>query len=257
MESKHPKSEHLEGIEYLNSFKGTNTSTDETSKRKAALDRAWSNRDFEIDKYWSRATYFWAFIAATFAGYIAVSSGAMDAGLKRHLGFMINCMGIIFSTAWVMVNAGSKQWQENWEKHIDMLEDEVTGPIYKTVLDGRSYSVSKINKTVSIFVLIIWILLALRGLYTEFYQTAPVKSIRQAMYAAISTSKPEYHITVVITLVATLLCLLYMIARGKTKKSEDRDEFFFTRRDIEYKETKATPPPPAPPEQKPKNAKHS
>ena len=29
-------------------------------------------RKFEIDLYWKRAAYFWAFIAATFAGYFAL-----------------------------------------------------------------------------------------------------------------------------------------------------------------------------------------
>ncbi len=39
------------------------------TKIGAALERAWKNRDFEIDKYWSRATYFWTFIASAFVGY--------------------------------------------------------------------------------------------------------------------------------------------------------------------------------------------
>jgi hypothetical protein len=29
-------------------------------KLEKALEPAWMNRDYEIDKYWSRATYFWA-----------------------------------------------------------------------------------------------------------------------------------------------------------------------------------------------------
>lgn len=34
-----------------------------------ALALALDIRKFEIDLYWKRATYFWAFIAAAFAGY--------------------------------------------------------------------------------------------------------------------------------------------------------------------------------------------
>jgi hypothetical protein len=62
----------------------------------------------------------------------------------------------VFSVGWWLVNVGSKKWQENWEKHIDLLEDLVTGPIYKTVLNEKGYSVSKINLIVSQFVSVIW-----------------------------------------------------------------------------------------------------
>lgn len=131
-------------------------------KLELALERAWYNRDFEIDKYWSRATYFWAFIAATFAGYIGVmASDKIKPHFQTELAFIIICMGLVFSTSWLMVNIGSKKWQENWEKHIDMLEDAVTGPIYKTVWNKRAFSVSKINIYISGFVIGIWFLLAI------------------------------------------------------------------------------------------------
>lgn len=133
-----------------------------TCKYKEALSRAWKNRDFEIEMYWKRATYFWIFLATTFAGYFALLTvdiykveNKMDIYL---LELIIICLGIGFSWSWVLVNRGSKKWQENWEAHIDLLEDKVTGPIYKVVKDknGYNYSVSKINEYVSIFVLIIW-----------------------------------------------------------------------------------------------------
>ena len=123
---------HLLEDEYYSPFEENNA--DGKKKRIAALERAWQNRDFEIDKYWSRAAYFWAFIASAFAGYI---STANSDNLKKfpELPFIIICLGLVFSVAWLLVNIGSKKWQENWEKHIDMLEDEVTGPLYKTVLN--------------------------------------------------------------------------------------------------------------------------
>ena len=208
-------------------------------KKVAALERAWKNRDFEIDKYWSRATYFWAFIAATFAGYIAIyAAQAMDAALKKHLGFMVNCMGIIFSLAWVLVNFGSKKWQENWEKHIDMLEDDITGPLYKTVINKTSHSVSRINISVSFFVLAIWLILAAVEIHSEWI---------------LPKGTPDYIIisTLVVTLAATLLMLLSNI-------SSSGKEFDFNRRRKKYKRpAPPPPPPPPPPEQKPKNVKHS
>ena len=39
--------------------------------RTKALERALDIRKFEIDLYWKRAAYFWTFIAATLAGFIA------------------------------------------------------------------------------------------------------------------------------------------------------------------------------------------
>lgn len=83
--------------------------------------------------------------------------------------FLIICLGLVFSFAWYLVNKGSKFWQENWEKHIDMTEDSVIGPLYKTTISKESYSsfwvptkayaasVSKINQILSLFVFLIWL----------------------------------------------------------------------------------------------------
>jgi hypothetical protein len=151
-------------------------------KLEAALNRAWKNRDFEIDKYWSRATYFWAFIASTFVGYVAIITSDRKEQQLAELPFLMTCLGLIFSVAWVLANIGSKKWQENWEKHIDMLEDRVTGPIYKTVLNKGGYSVSKINLVVSLFIMVIWACLWVNNIVpwgSEFKQWrfAPLKSV--------------------------------------------------------------------------------
>lgn len=124
-----------------------------------ALERAWKNRDFEIDKYWSRATYFWAFIASTFAAYLAIFSSKLDGNTKFLLSFIIIIVGLFLSIAWNLVTIGSKKWQENWEKHIDLLEDSYTGPLYKTVLNKETYSVSGINQIVSKFIISLWVFL--------------------------------------------------------------------------------------------------
>lgn len=70
--------------------------------------------------------------------------------------------------AWLLANLGSKKWQQNWENHIVALENEKTGPLYKTVLNARSYSVSKINIRVNIVVLIIWIFIGWEFLYKNY-----------------------------------------------------------------------------------------
>ena len=151
-------------------------------KKKTAIEHALDIRKFEIDLYWKRATYFWAFIGATLAGYGAVQ--ALSIETKNDLSVILACLGIVFSFGWFCVNKGSKQWQENWENHVDLLEDDVTGPLYKVVLrrpkpkgikkrishiiTGPSkFSVSKINQMISLYVTILWIILLIKSL-TEF-----------------------------------------------------------------------------------------
>jgi hypothetical protein len=141
-------------------------------KVKMALDHALDIRKFEIGLYWRRATYVWTLIAATFAGYFAVLS-AEHMEDKRFNAYVIASVGFVFSVAWLLTNRGSKYWQENWESHVDMLEDTIAGPLYKTVLQradlGRglkgsiigpaAYSVSQINQWVSAFTIFIWTVL--------------------------------------------------------------------------------------------------
>jgi len=144
-------------------------------KEVKALERAQDIRKFEIDLYWRRATYFWTFIGATFAGFLAIQ--ASEAQNKQDLSVILSCLGVVFSFAWLCVNRGSKFWQENWEKHVDVLEDEVTGPLYKVVMSRNlddytrsekvrdwitgpsDLSVSKINQLISLYVFILWVLL--------------------------------------------------------------------------------------------------
>lgn len=143
------------------------TADDIASKR---LEKILDIRKFEIGLYWQRATYFWTFIAATLTGY-GLTVTAKDANQENliRFQFLIICFGLVFSFAWFLVNKGSKFWQENWEKHLDMTEDSVIGPLYKTTISKESYSslwiptsayaasVSKINQILSLFVFTIWL----------------------------------------------------------------------------------------------------
>ncbi len=134
-------------------------------KREAALNRVWENRDIEIQIYWKRATYFWTFIAVSLVGYISLITSSSFTELKTsfpQIEYLVINLGLVFSTSWVLVNAGSKRWQNNWENHIKALEDDITGPVYKVSCKEGSYSVTNINFTVSIFVTALWVLLGVR-----------------------------------------------------------------------------------------------
>lgn len=156
-----------------------NASAGVNSIRATALGHALDIRKFEIDLYWRRASYFWAFIGAALAGYVAIQ--AADPPGKAGPSVLLSCLGLVFSFAWFLANRGSKYWQENWENHVDMLEDDVTGPLYKVVLSRKrpegfgavlehgltgpsAFSVSKINQLLSLFVTVIWIVLIFASL---------------------------------------------------------------------------------------------
>lgn len=204
--------------EYDNKF---DTKKPDSKKLKAAFDQVSDIRKFEIELYWKRAGYFWALIAVAFAGYFAILS-SQNIPSKFFLSFIVGIIGFVFTFAWHLVNRGSKYWQENWENHLDLLEDEITGPLYKTLLERPSLeplseklvtgplcvSVSKINQWVSVFVLFVWILLVAYSVY----RTSATLSVSQHDWLVICT-----HIIVIV--VALLSCFL-MVSRGKTHKGE-------------------------------------
>ena len=157
-----------------------------TDRHLRAFSQVADIRKFEIDMYWKRASYFWTIIAVTFTGFFALSA-TNDFPYKNISLLLLSSMGMVFTFSWFLVNRGSKYWQENWENHLDLMEDQVTGPLYKTVLerptkdelksiktDGNEpkvdkidkyftgpekFSVSKINQWVALYTLTIWFIL--------------------------------------------------------------------------------------------------
>jgi hypothetical protein len=160
---------------------------------EAALRTAHDIRKFEIELYWKRASYFWTFIAAAFAGYFLL---AKDIKTAPDTVFIVACLGFVFSLAWYLVNRGSKTWQRNWEMQVDLLEDQVTGPLYKTVLnrrkerfwslaEGYPYSPSRLNHLLNVFVVIVWAGLALRTVVNPVWATS-LQRITAAISGAIA-----------------------------------------------------------------------
>lgn len=91
-------------------------------KAERAFEKAWSTRNFEIEMYWKRATYFWAFIASTFVGYFALVSSENYVKPDRfnHVEvYFLICIGFVLSLAWHLTNIGSKTWQRHWEGVVD------------------------------------------------------------------------------------------------------------------------------------------
>lgn len=172
--------EPLSQQEYKNAF------SDEV--REKALNVALDIRKFEIELYWKRATYFWTFIAAALAAFGAIQASSV--ATKTDLSVILSCLGVVFSFGWLAVNRGSKHWQENWENHVDMLEDKEIGPLYKVIITRSSprgtgewlthsitgssqISASKVNQIISLYVSILWVGLLLYSL-PKFNIDAPI-----------------------------------------------------------------------------------
>lgn len=199
--------------------------------RKEALKNILDIRKFEIELYWKRATYFWAFIGATFAGYVTLSNS--DTPNNKSL-YAIILLGIVFSLCWYLVNRGSKYWQLNWEKHLDAIEDPEIGPLYKTTIarnyyKGRWYvlygpypfSVSKINILLSFFVLLLWMLFLIDFIYSN----------NTLFSINFGTNFSYYGYSSLLELIA-IAGILVFGQTGKLKKDEFRTHINFDKRSI-------------------------
>ena len=130
-------------------------------------------------------------------------------------------LGIVFSFGWLCVNRGSKFWQENWEFHLDMLEDKIDGPLYKVVISRHrpvgterffhflagptKFSVSKINQLISLFVTLMWLCLL-------YYSLPPFRFGSSIMDSLLLINR-EYAVLIAITM-ATCVGFLWLGKRS-------------------------------------------
>lgn len=167
--------------EYLSRFRDTRDINGKViSHKEEALKQALENRRAEIDLYWRRTAHFWTISAVALAGYIKVSSDRHH--FEPFVSGLIAGVGLVLAVAWYLANKGSKFWQENWENHVAILSEDIIGPIYTYILSrdngltgednfhDKKYwsslidptkpspiSVSKINQTVSLFFVLVWL----------------------------------------------------------------------------------------------------
>ncbi|MCR9081194.1 MAG: hypothetical protein NXH89_02160 [Cyclobacteriaceae bacterium] len=213
---EHPKElDRIESIEdYLNHFVKGLKGEVKQKKLNGAYKIAWESKSFEIELYWNRATYFWTLVVPTFAGYFAIQ-GSKALTSKPELEYYVVCIGFIISLAWVLVNLGSKTWQRHWEAHVDILEDQIAGPIYKIVSTDTTFSVSKINEIVSRFFVLIWFLLGWK--YWNTYELTIDFKGELKMDIALATGGVAYFVFII----------FFGYGRGYFK---ERDYKFFYRR---------------------------
>ncbi|HME35041.1 MAG TPA: hypothetical protein VKF84_07370 [Candidatus Sulfotelmatobacter sp.] len=181
-------------------------------RAKNALKVSLEIRKFEIELYWTRAAYFWAFLAVMLGAYFALLAEKEPSEERAEARLTVLCLGIIFSTAWYFVNRASKYWQENWENHLDLLENNENGPLYKTILKAKDlsfwrlsgpydFSVSKLNQLLSLIVVVLFVLLLGRTLLRYYKVGFPLD--------------PFVNIVLVLTLLAVWALWKY----GRTRQA--------------------------------------
>ena len=148
---------NLDEYKELMGFNSKETDNEKEKLDKPKYEKAYETaekiRQFEIGLFWHRATFFWAFITAIYTAYFNVLTKMykIDCNgcfIYQHGSFpliILSALGLFFCFSWLLSSKGSKHWQENWENHLDLLEDNITGPLYKTYKAGKAYSESKIT----------------------------------------------------------------------------------------------------------------
>ena len=144
-----------------------------------ALKRAEEIRDFEISLYWTRSAYFWGFQAVFFATVGLISQGLVNAQNRSTednifsyiLLIIIGISGAMISHVWRSMLDGAKFWQDNWERHIDVLEDAISGPLSTTYFVNTEtlrrdpnfspVSVTQANSYIAWFMTLAWLSLVI------------------------------------------------------------------------------------------------
>ena len=126
---------------------------------KAALERAHDIRKFEISLYWQRSFFFWGFVVALLAGLGLILTAEHQNLGTRLMACGVSLLSFFITWAWLYIERGSKSHMENWEYHIDFLENDITGRLYKINLGKKNnfFSVSRITRTVIVAFLVFWI----------------------------------------------------------------------------------------------------
>ncbi len=223
------KQNSLSKIEFIEALLGESVSDEPKRKKKQSevlktiLDRAYDIRKFELDLYWKRATYFWGFLVAIFAGFFIVNDQSKKFDFYIQLG--VACIGLIFSLAWYLVNRGSTYWVTNYERLIDAIEEYLGISFYNLNLEnGKSFwgfsyyafSVSRINIIVSFFIFFIWLSVVVVMLFLNI--------------------KENYQQSIDFLLCAiTIVTLLFMLFLISSKSRNDNSNFEFLKRKTGYK----------------------
>lgn len=179
LKERYEKKHHLFKPKYLTNEKFISNFSVMQLRQATAI--ALDTRKFEIELYWKRANYFWAFMAAIYAAYFLLVAYKIE---NWFIYSIVSIVGVCFSFGWYLANRGSKYWQENWENHIAVLSKQTTGEIFKhwlrpndKFLKLKGYypiSVSKVNQFLSMLTCFSWIILYIISIF-KWFVLEPIK----------------------------------------------------------------------------------
>ena len=182
-------------------------------KRKAALGRAHEIRQFEIELYWKRATYFWVLQGAVFTA-LALTWRYSSPALSPLIPVALAALGCVTAFAGYLSARGSKFWQENWEHHIDMLEDDFEGRLHKTAYvgkDGIAWSVSGVNDRLGFCFFLFWIAVLASAIF----------SINSVWFACLPAVLFTKGFQIVVIVLATISACVFLYTRKTSFKDAE------------------------------------
>ena len=184
-------------------------------KMEKLLELAWKIRNFEIELFWERTTYFSVLVGALFLALDKMNSNSPTT--ISHLGIIF--LGCISSFIWFLSNKASKFWQENWEHHIDLLEKETRcGDIYQLVLRKEkavAFSVSRLSIYLSHVIFDSWVIVYL-FLIPPYLQNIMMKCFKSP---SLTGCLPVASFILAIQLLAVPLCIIYFCSKTKSEKN--------------------------------------
>mgnify|MGYP001291954945 CR=1 FL=1 len=207
--------EYLKPEEYKKNYINNNGIIDK-EKITSAYNFAVETRKLEIELFWQRSNLFWGFVAASFTGYFALLALTDK---KPELITLITILGWFVSIVWYLVCRGSKYWQENWEMHIDLLEDEISGPIYKIISNPKHCNILNLFTAYSVSVSKLNILLAfvISGIWSYLF-------IKSLFEIKIITDKLSTSRIILFSCLAMLICFLLILFLTKTNTRIDKNK---------------------------------
>jgi hypothetical protein len=105
-----------------------------------------------------------------------------------HFDLCLLIIGFLCAIIWGLVLWGSKAWYEHWEIMICFLEDDITGPLYKTGTYRKTrkyYSVSKLNIMLAWIYIIVFAGLLAQYLYGNYVPAKRIDAIDWFCYRCI------------------------------------------------------------------------
>jgi hypothetical protein len=235
--------------EYLAWYKqASGNNSNYSRQQEEALKQASDIRKFETELSWKRAAYFWAFIASAFVAYFSVANEKLKSLPvdKKAALLIIAIFGFFLSCCWFFINKASHYWIRNWEHQVELLEDEITGPLYKRnivcsetgcwlkkmILRPYKHSASRINQLLSFAVVIIWAYIAIASGYKFL---SPLFTCFSAFFNILSFTNTLTIIAFVIFIIlfyVLFVCCNHVSSKNKPEPSSPETTWTVEEREI-------------------------